>query len=378
MSLLADLLAKIKQPQSTREVPPNLQNIVYGASGRSGNRKKIMLLVFVFVASITAGLFLVSYVKPLLDSGGTLSTALRKHPAPPVRQESAVADGETAGTLAPAGDRDGPDQNMQPDTVKASAVPGETKGIPEDIPVTSEPTHKISKESSPPAKENIVKTVTPDKVRSRSKPKQIDTAKRDAYLYNARKHEMNNNYAAALSSYKMALNLDRNNIAIINNIAYIFLQLDLPEDAAASARDALQLNRDHLPSLVNLAIAQARSGNYADAHSSLDRAIRLEPGNSSVILNLAILNERQGNDSAALHYYTRLHNLGAYEGLLGKARIYEKTGRNEDALLLYRQIIASRSPSDAVKKEIGQRIRILLAKTGKTDTRQEQTRSPGY
>ena len=41
MSLLADLLSKIKQPQTKRDVPPNLINIVQGSARKSADRRRI-------------------------------------------------------------------------------------------------------------------------------------------------------------------------------------------------------------------------------------------------------------------------------------------------------------------------------------------------
>ncbi len=378
MSLLADLLAKIKQPQSTREVPPNLKNIVYGSAGQSSRKMKIILLSLMFVASITAGLLLINYVKPLLDSESAISIPVTELPATVKEQQQDREDDKTAEHAITAKNKDIEALKSKTDPVQASAAPKEADSKPVKVPGKIEPSKETAAQSSVPAKEETQKKIIPEKVRSTVPGKKINAARRDALLYNARRHEMNNNYAGALSSYKKALNLDRNNIAIINNIAYMYLQLDLIEDATTFSGNALKMNMDHVPSLINFAIAQARSGNYTDAYSYLDRAIKLEPDNNSVILNLAILNERQGNDSIAFEYYSQLSNLGNTEGLLGKARIYDKTGKIKEALMLYRQALSSTMPNDSVKTEIRQRIRILLVKTRGTDNGQEKSRSTDY
>jgi hypothetical protein len=375
MSLLADLLAKIKQPQSTREVPPNLQNIVYGSAGQSGKKKKIILLSLVFVASITAGLFLVNYVKPLLDSDSTISIPVSEPPAIVEEQQIEIENEKTAEPVITA------EHKEIEVPIKAASKSADVISDPspsKDVSAKVDPPDKATVQPLAPVKKKTQKEIIPKKVRSKSRNKKIKAAKRDALLYTARKHELNNNYADALNNYKKALDLDRKNIAIINNIANMYLQLNLFEDAAAFSNKALEINRDHVPSLINLAIAQARSENYTDAYSHLDRAIKLEPASKSVILNFAILNERQGNDSVALEYYSRLSNLGNIEGLLGKARIYDKTGKTGEALVLYRQILSSSIPDDSVKTEIRQRIRILLAKTRETANRQEKSQSTDY
>jgi len=288
---------------------------------------KIILLSLMFVASITAGLLLINYVKPLLDSESAISIPVTELPATVKEQQQDREDDKTAEHAITAKNKDIEALKSKTDPVQASAAPKEADSKPVKVPGKIEPSKETAAQSSVPAKEETQKKIIPEKVRSTVPGKKINAARRDALLYNARRHEMNNNYAGALSSYKKALNLDRNNIAIINNIAYMYLQLDLIEDATTFSGNALKMNMDHVPSLINFAIAQARSGNYTDAYSYLDRAIKLEPDNNSVILNLAILNERQGNNSIAFEYYSQLSNLGNTEGLLGKARIYDKTGK---------------------------------------------------
>ncbi len=320
---------------------------------------------------------MVNYVKPLMDSDSTISIPVTESPATIEEQQIEIENDKTAEPVITAEHKD-IEAPKEPDSKPADVIsaPSSSKEISAKI----EPSDKATVKSSAPSpvKEKIQKEIIPKKVRSKSPDKKTIAAKRDALLYRARKHEMNNNYSGALNSYKKALDLDRNNIAIINNIAYMYLQLNLFEDAAAFSTKALEINRDHVPSLINLAIAQARSGNYTDASSHLDRAIKLEPASESVILNLAILNEKQGNDSVAFEYYSKLSNLGNSKGLLGKARIYDKTGKTGEAIMLYRQILSSALTDDAVKTEIRQRIRILLAKTRETANRQEKSQSTDY
>jgi tetratricopeptide (TPR) repeat protein len=52
----------------------------------------------------------------------------------------------------------------------------------------------------------------------------IHSSQRDAYLYSALKHEIKRDYSRALADYKKALEIDKNNFKIMNNIAYIYFQ----------------------------------------------------------------------------------------------------------------------------------------------------------
>jgi hypothetical protein len=73
MSLLADLLAKIKQPASKREVPPNLRNIVQASAKQSGNRRKIILLAFIFAVAVISGLLVTYFGRSLMDTESSIT-----------------------------------------------------------------------------------------------------------------------------------------------------------------------------------------------------------------------------------------------------------------------------------------------------------------
>ncbi len=73
MSLLADLLAKIKQPESKREVPPNLQTIVQESAKRSGNRRKIILLACIFAVAVISGLSVAYFGRSLMNTESSIT-----------------------------------------------------------------------------------------------------------------------------------------------------------------------------------------------------------------------------------------------------------------------------------------------------------------
>lgn len=193
-----------------------------------------------------------------------------------------------------------------------------------------------------------------------SRAERNDTSRIDAYLYSARTYEIHNDYSNALANYKKALDIDKNNITILNNIAYIYLQLGIMEDSVKYAQMALNLNGDYVPALINMGIAQAGSGNDREAEDSLKRAVALDPDNQAAFFNLALLHEQRENYNEAFHYYLQLAKLGNAGGALGQARIYEKQNKTEEALQQYKNVYALDSADADTKIRARQRIQALL------------------
>ena len=71
MSLLADLLSRIKEPQAKREIPPNLKNIVQSSSNKSSAKRKIVVLSIILVVFVLAGVAALFFVKHLEQSSGS-------------------------------------------------------------------------------------------------------------------------------------------------------------------------------------------------------------------------------------------------------------------------------------------------------------------
>lgn len=356
MSLLADLLARIKQPDSKREVSPNLRNIVEAASRRSGIRRKILLLTCLFAAAVVTGIALTYVGRSLLETESAITmpegtvaanTDIRTEQRDDIsgtKNMQQIADATEKVPIKPA--------NAMPDAEKKTA--------PE--PVASGSARAPSQEKAGHKAPDVTGGGSSLKAGLKTVPDKETDRKSAAFLYAARKYERDNDYLHALSNYRKALELDADNFRVMNNIAFIYLKLDLPDEAMAYARKALERNGDYVPALMNMAIAYARSGKYDDAERSFNDAADLDPDNQTLLLNRALLHERQENFSKAFDLYSRLGRLGDGDGLLGQARIYEKQGQTQKAIMRYRDISMSETVDDAFRIRAQERLIVLLKK----------------
>jgi len=368
MSLLADLLAKIKQPPSTRDVPPNLRNIVRSSARQAGNRKKIILLACIFAAAVASGLMLIYWGKSFVGTESPMSVPAgikAEKPALPVAEAP-----QEMNVSSPAVNAPGPAAapGTPPDTAgtdireAGGAVPEDAAAAPASDDTNPAVPSAALKEA--PVKQNAGRQEA--SAENRKKPSAVPdaSAKRDMYLYAARKFEMSNDYRQALSNYREALKIDTGNVTVMNNIAFMYLKLNLPAEAISYARMALDHNDVYIPAFINMAIANAQLGNYDAAERYLNDASRLDPEDQAVLLNLAVLHERQEHYSRAAELYARLGRLGSGEGLLGEARMYEKLGDTGRAAELYRIIAESGSVEAGVRTAARRRLGALLVQKG--------------
>jgi outer membrane biosynthesis protein TonB len=364
MSLLADLLARIKQPASKREVPPNLRNIVQASARQSGNRRKIILLACIFTAAVVSGLLLSHFGGSLMKTESSLTMPAGNVTAKADIQTQQKSEAPEAVSIPQAADvpKEAPvkQDTAAPDTENPATDEPVTVTAPIDKKPAPVPVQKDEEEKEPP----VAQTASSAQGRTKIPTRQETTPKSDAFLYAARKYEMNNDYLNALSNYKHVLKTDADNFTVMNNISFMYLKLNLLDEAMTYAQMALDSNSDYVPALINMAIAHAQSGNYVDAERYLNHAGDLDPDNETILLNLAVLNERQENFSKALDLYSHLVKLGNSEGPMGEARIYEKQGNTQKAVELYRGISISESVDDTVKIKARQRAMILLQKRG--------------
>jgi Flp pilus assembly protein TadD len=357
MSLLADLLSKIKQPQTKRDVPPNLLNIVQSSARKSADRRRMILLASLFAVAVLAGISLVYFTRTLSErSESNISiTPPRQAPVAEIdrrRMEKAAADHpEISGSPESLQPSEGKIASQGKETAAPAVVPP-VKQVSESH--SASPQKSSGKDLLPDLEQVIVKKETPNNIHNESEV--------DALLYSASEREMKKDYQGALANYKKALELDRNNYMIMNNIAYIYLSMGLFGESASYSKKALELNEDYVPALINIGIASAKSGDISAAEKYLDQALRLDTDNRNVQMNLAVFYELRMNYSRALEYFSKLANAGDVSGTLGLARIYEKQGKTEEALKLYRTVYAGNSLDNKTRAEVRQRIIALSIK----------------
>ena len=332
MSLLADLLSKVKHRGFKSDVPPSLKHDVLASSERYAARRKVMflsVLIFAAVASGVGAVYIINLYSKLYET---------KKPAQQI-------------------------EKSQKQVVRESPfIPQTAVKLPADI--TSEPAEKqgafiqkrkikrpgagrpVSQYQKESRKEDIISTseskepefsdVAGDKKRLSNE----NQLKRDAYISAAQTYESKRDYHNALASYKKALGLDPGNHFISNNISSVLLTLGSYNEAIPHLKNALSIEKDYVPSLINLGIAHAMLGNFQESEGYLANALSIEPSNVHAILNSAILYERRGDNDRAYSFFYKLSQAGNVQGYLGIARIAEKQGKIQDAANIYHEIMS--------------------------------------
>lgn len=344
MSLLADLLSKIKQPQPKREVPPNLKSIVQSSASRSASRRKTLIVSGLMIIFVLAGIIAVYFINSITETseiGVTGPQLISKSKTDTDKLMSSVQANK--GTDA--------DQSGK------KAVPAIKKK--QVLAKKQKPKISVSAPAvvTPGAKDNIeMPTLAAEET------KEMDIATRDALLYKAREFEMKKDYSSALGTYKEVLEIDSDNVMVLNSVAYIYLTLGIVQESIQYALMAEELHIDYTPALINLGIAYAKSGDVTAAEYYLDRGFTLEPDNKNAIFNLALLHERKQNYPGAAVFFSKLIKLGDLSGTLGLARVYEKQGRNTEAIRLYKNDALLESLDHKQRVKIRQRIMVLQSK----------------
>ncbi len=344
MSLLADLLSKLQQPQTKREVPPNLKSIVRSAASRAAARRKIIVLAGAVLLFVLAGILAVYFIKSITDTPDkdvNRPQLITQADGTPERQDTPVkamkGTGEEQSILP---------KKTQPARPAKIKMPAEKQKPEVMVPDPAEVTSRTKENADKP-------------VQAVEETKAMDPVARDALLYKAREFEMMQDYSSALGTYRKVLKIDSDNAPVLNSIAYIYLQLGLVKESIQYARMAEKLDADYSPALINLGIAYAKSGDVTAAENYLARAVKLQPDNKNAIFNLALLDETKQNYTSAARHFTKLMKLGDTAGSLGLARIYEKQGRNTEALKLYKQASLLKHLNQQDKIQIRRRILVL-------------------
>lgn len=385
MSLLADLLSKIKPYTAKGDVPPGLKNVVSDSAKKETARKKVAILSVLVILAVTAGIGAVYlmdiYLKPskITRTASSLQPAVIESPKTGVKaqeQQPGVA-GDTTPKIsleaetksashktADKKDSEAVKDKAQPSAKtkeRSQAVAGKRKKEQVDKAVKQAEIQRESiTDDSQPKQKNEVKSQKTEKSEYQEAPTKdkpaIDAAGRDVHLYTARTYELRRDYQQALLSYKKALEMDPENYVIMNNISSVLIQLSLFDEAVGYSHRVLSIKKDYVPSLVNIGIAYIRIGNLTEGEGYLSKALSREPSNNYALLNLGILHERRGDNDKAYGYFSKLSDMGDVQGYLGVGRILEKQGRKADAARIYKDMLSMNSIDPKIKKLVNDRL----------------------
>lgn len=328
MSLLSELLSKIKHPELSKEVPPGLRSTVSALKKKESTRRRLAIVMILAVVTVSAG-FATVYLIEVYLKGGAGQIVSQKGMAVKQKKQQ-IEPSQAALNEKPHKEFFIENQKRTVETAKAIQPEkrSEEKGIrekakddikPQKMPFKSKKDTPNKGSIFKKAKENEAPSSVDDAIKTEKlKP---DTYEKDLYLYMAKNYEAKRDYSNALSSYKKVLSIEPKNYRVMNNIASILIQLNSYNEARVYLQMALDIRNDYVPGLINMGIVLARIGETQNAKDSFLRALALEPDNRDAILNIAIFYEKDGSYDKAREYYSRLKQMGDQHGDLGLERI---------------------------------------------------------
>lgn len=310
MSLLSDLLSRIRHEQQTKDVPPGLRNIVADSNKKWIMKRQIFFIFFISILVIISGLIIVyiveTYFPKIPPTQTTQTTETTQTLASTLSKEVDTVSSQMAGT-------EGKDQSP--------GIEGQKPIERVEKPVSPTPVQdkdKLSTHSSELDSEFYAE------FQSKFKNIKSDSLGKDTYLYLAGGYELKKDYPNAVSNYKKVLTIDPKDYRVMNKIGSIFIELKLFKEALIYLQEAINIKNDYIPALVNMGIAYAELAELSNAEIYLSTAVALEPYNKFAIFNIALLYEEIGDYDKAQQYYSILREMGDVQGDAGLARIEER------------------------------------------------------
>lgn len=355
MSLLADLLSKIKHKEQHGVIPPNLAQVVQRGSDTQKIKTRIVVVLGVFGLLLAIGFgtvyFINSYLRPTLP---TLVSKRAQVPnvietAPPAKTAETVpaAKAEAPVTLPAAPSSPTP---LTPASKVTESVTKTADAVKSDIALSQKPNNIANQTDRKSALSEKMKTVSSIAETSKSG--------KDVALYAAKTYEEEKNYSQAIAHYKKALEKDPRNYLIMNKLSSVLITTGAFKESTQYSMQVLTIQKNHVPSLINLGIANIQLGNTTEGEMYLVKAKSLEPSSKMVLFNLGLLYEKVTKYDEALPLFRRLADMNDIQGNLGMARILEKQGKRAEAEKIYKEIIWMDNADPAIKQLANERLQV--------------------
>ena len=338
MSLITDLLSKVKQREGSRDVPPTLTDAVFKSRAERQTRKKLGVILLLIFLLIGGWFGVVSLMENLKERPAVVRAPVPPTPAfvPSSQPATPALQGQPHTDAAAAGAKASSMAGTVPMAERMKASPARSYRKRIKARKFTEGT-VLEKDST--TNEVRREKASGEELSGSTKASQVfNRDDKDFALYTARTYEMQRKYHQAVSHYKDVLAMETNNYAVMNNISSMLIHLGSYEESMRYAQRALEIRKDYVPSLVNLGIDYSCLGKASESESYFRRALTIEPANRYALLNLALLYEKQSAFDKADQYYARLSQEGDAQGYLGSARIAEKQNRIADAIHFYRMV----------------------------------------
>ncbi|MDO8281779.1 MAG: tetratricopeptide repeat protein [Thermodesulfovibrionia bacterium] len=330
MSLVSDMLSKVKITPPMRETPPGLKSDINQARRKKVDKKYKIALVLSVVAAfmiiVSALLFRIYVIKagePIADDLNKLKSEHKSRTKDQKASETLSEKIEEALKTVPKKDEkpiiaDKKDiivKTPPPDLLTA-ALNESDKGDKEDSgtsesadkkPAGLKDNKKVDKAEIPPVEEE--------------KEPGIGSKDTYHYLYKASRSEKDKDYLGAISIYNKILAVEPTNYIVMNKIASLLMKMNMWKESMDELRKSYKINKDYIPTLINIGIVYANTENYSTAEKYFQKALSLDPINQDAIFSIAVLYEKQNMDDKAAEYYSRLRKLGDTRGNTGLERI---------------------------------------------------------
>lgn len=177
---------------------------------------------------------------------------------------------------------------------------------------------------------------------SASQPQEV--LKAQEILRQAGVAEKNNNFEAAAQLYESAAALWPTNGKIHNHLATLYLvNLGMNAKAVHYAKASLELDPTDSKAALYAAIASANMQRLEEATNFFSQSISGKPPLKEALISFAAFNENNNQYEAALKVLEKYnsHYGETIDTMIAKARLLDKLGKSEQAILQYKTILAS-------------------------------------
>jgi tetratricopeptide (TPR) repeat protein len=353
MSLLADLLAKVKSPPGgDKEVPPGLKEIVGAGKKRGAAWQPVALLTLLTIAAIMAGIMIVNYLQASIDRRKMASRPLPVQASQPVMAA----------------------RQPRLSSVTVAALPARVAPYPVVKPIPQQkPVPQKARTKRAASRKTILDRVGPHKPAVSALPQPARPAEPptveannddriDAFIYAGRQFEEEQNYAAAITEYEHAIRLKPADPFLLNAIAYLYARLQMHERGLHYALLAVNASRDYAPALVNAGICYAKLGKMEEAEQYFKQALESPRFNREALYNLGLFYEKEKRGEESLKVYRKMVDAGDAAANIHVGRVFEMTGQREAAARVYQGMLEAAATSKESRKYATKRLAALQAK----------------
>src|SRR5438477_6476416 len=176
---------------------------------------------------------------------------------------------------------------------------------------------------------------------------QKDPKSAPAYYIHGRSYVIENNFAAAETALKKAVELDTNLAAAYNLLVAIYVEANKLPEALKELETVLAKNPQYSPALLTSGIIYERMGDFAKARDNYEKVLALTPNFVPALNNLAyIYSEKLTNLDRAAELARKAHELAPAEPSIQDTFgwVLYRQGKYQEAAELLEQS-ASKSPA---------------------------------